>query len=170
MIFQCPRCEKAFSSIYLLNSHLNTHADIKDFFCSLCSLSFASKSELSRHKRYKHTEDKPYKCTECDYASVESTKLKRHMRTHTGKLINMGWGFDEVGFILMTGRRSSKWLIFVLFLWLPFLEDSAPGRPELLRRIAVVLTQFFVIFMYWELLPRPRTKTTERSRPRTADL
>lgn len=41
--------------------------------------------ELVRHVRYKHTHEKPHKCTECDYASVELSKLRRHVRCHTGE-------------------------------------------------------------------------------------
>lgn len=45
----------------------------------------SSTGELVRHVRYRHTHEKPHKCTECDYASVELSKLKRHMRCHTGE-------------------------------------------------------------------------------------
>jgi len=45
----------------------------------------SSAGELVRHVRYRHTHEKPHKCTECDYASVELSKLKRHMRCHTGE-------------------------------------------------------------------------------------
>lgn len=38
-----------------------------------------------RHVRYRHTHEKPHKCNECDYASVELSKLKRHIRCHTGE-------------------------------------------------------------------------------------
>lgn len=41
--------------------------------------------ELVRHVRYKHTHEKPHRCPECDYASVELSKLKRHIRCHTGE-------------------------------------------------------------------------------------
>lgn len=41
--------------------------------------------ELVRHVRYRHTHEKPHKCNECDYASVELSKLKRHIRCHTGE-------------------------------------------------------------------------------------
>lgn len=41
--------------------------------------------ELVRHVRYRHTHEKPHKCHECDYASVELSKLKRHIRCHTGE-------------------------------------------------------------------------------------
>lgn len=29
--------------------------------------------------------ERPYQCSECKYASPDSYKLKRHMRTHTGE-------------------------------------------------------------------------------------
>lgn len=41
--------------------------------------------ELVRHVRYKHTHEKPHKCTICDYASVELSKMRNHMRCHTGE-------------------------------------------------------------------------------------
>lgn len=69
--------------------------------------------ELVRHRRYKHTHEKPFKCSMCDYSSVEVSlyllfnwastcslyhgikanvslfsqvsKLKRHIRSHTGE-------------------------------------------------------------------------------------
>ena len=41
--------------------------------------------ELVRHVRYRHTHEKPHKCPECDYASVELSKLHRHIRCHTGE-------------------------------------------------------------------------------------
>jgi len=28
--------------------------------------------------------EKPHKCQECGYATVELSKLRRHIRTHTG--------------------------------------------------------------------------------------
>ncbi|CAF4462376.1 unnamed protein product, partial [Rotaria magnacalcarata] len=29
--------------------------------------------------------EKPHKCEECGYATVELSKLRRHIRTHTGE-------------------------------------------------------------------------------------
>lgn len=49
------------------------------FCCKICL------GELVRHVRYRHTHEKPHKCNECDYASVELSKLKRHIRCHTGE-------------------------------------------------------------------------------------
>jgi uncharacterized C2H2 Zn-finger protein len=50
-----------------------------------CEMAFVTSGELTRHKRYKHTGEKPFKCTLCNYASVEISKLRRHFRSHTGE-------------------------------------------------------------------------------------
>ncbi|KAF4788194.1 transcriptional repressor CTCFL isoform X3 [Turdus rufiventris] len=39
--------------------------------CSECDTAFVTRGELSRHRRYKHTLEKPFKCTICEYSSVE---------------------------------------------------------------------------------------------------
>ncbi|KAJ1123570.1 hypothetical protein NDU88_002039 [Pleurodeles waltl] len=53
--------------------------------CPDCEMAFVTSGELVRHRRYKHTNEKPFKCTICDYASVEVSKMKRHVRSHTGE-------------------------------------------------------------------------------------
>ena len=53
--------------------------------CQYCESSFGTSSELLRHVRYRHTHEKRHRCTQCDYASVELSKLQRHMRSHTGE-------------------------------------------------------------------------------------
>lgn len=53
----------------------------KNRYYNICLLA----GELVRHVRYRHTHEKPHKCHECDYASVELSKLKRHIRCHTGE-------------------------------------------------------------------------------------
>jgi hypothetical protein len=39
--------------------------------CPDCDMAFVTSGELVRHRRYKHTHEKPFKCSMCDYASVE---------------------------------------------------------------------------------------------------
>lgn len=82
--------------------------------CTDCDMAFVTSGELVRHRRYKHTHEKPFKCSMCDYSSVEASnlwsthaslspvacdwpwtcglcvssqvsKLKRHIRSHTGE-------------------------------------------------------------------------------------
>ncbi|XP_023173217.1 transcriptional repressor CTCF isoform X2 [Drosophila hydei] len=83
--FKCSICERGFKSNMGLVNHLNTHMGNKPHKCKLCESAFTTNGELIRHTRYKHTKEKPHKCTECSYASVELTKLRRHMTCHTGE-------------------------------------------------------------------------------------
>nr|XP_013806846.1 PREDICTED: transcriptional repressor CTCFL [Apteryx mantelli mantelli] len=48
-------------------------------------MAFVTSGELTRHRRYKHTLEKPFQCSICKYSSVEASKLKRHIRSHTGE-------------------------------------------------------------------------------------
>ncbi|KAM8708888.1 hypothetical protein ACLKA7_015801 [Drosophila subpalustris] len=83
--FKCSICERGFKSNLGLVNHLNTHMGNKPHKCKQCESAFTTSGELIRHTRYKHTKEKPHKCTECSYASVELTKLRRHMTCHTGE-------------------------------------------------------------------------------------
>jgi len=56
-----------------------------DFFAYKIITIIHITGELVRHVRYKHTHEKPHKCTICDYASVELSKMRNHMRCHTGE-------------------------------------------------------------------------------------
>lgn len=56
-----------------------------DFFAYKLITIICIAGELVRHVRYKHTHEKPHKCTICDYASVELSKMRNHMRCHTGE-------------------------------------------------------------------------------------
>lgn len=60
---------------------------LKPYHCDEddCSASFAKAIDLSRHKRYKHSQTKPHKCQYCSYSSIEASKVKRHQLTHTGE-------------------------------------------------------------------------------------
>jgi hypothetical protein len=41
-------------------------------------------NSFSIHLIRRHTLEKPHRCDECGYATVELSKLRRHIRTHTG--------------------------------------------------------------------------------------
>ena len=55
-----------------------------DFRCTECDYSSVELSKLKRHMRC-HTGERPYQCPHCTYASPDTFKLKRHLRIHTGE-------------------------------------------------------------------------------------
>ena len=54
------------------------------FRCTECDYSSVELSKLKRHMRC-HTGERPYQCPHCTYASPDTFKLKRHLRIHTGE-------------------------------------------------------------------------------------
>ncbi|CAG5111162.1 Oidioi.mRNA.OKI2018_I69.chr2.g5496.t1.cds [Oikopleura dioica] len=50
-----------------------------------CEMAFVTSGGLTKHRRSKHTDEKPFKCTLCEYASADKSNFCRHMRTHTGE-------------------------------------------------------------------------------------
>ncbi|CAG0888162.1 unnamed protein product [Darwinula stevensoni] len=50
--------------------------------CSICSLSFRSKSAISKHMKLEHYGGKPFKCPHCNKAYMFAVNLKHHMMCH----------------------------------------------------------------------------------------
>ncbi|MBN3274066.1 BC11A protein, partial [Polyodon spathula] len=58
--------------------------------CEFCGKTFKSLSNLVVHRR-SHTGEKPYRCPFCDHACTQSSKLKRHMKTHRLEIGPQAW-------------------------------------------------------------------------------
>ncbi|MBN3273407.1 BC11B protein, partial [Polyodon spathula] len=58
--------------------------------CEFCGKTFKSLSNLVVHRR-SHTGEKPYHCPFCDHACTQSSKLKRHMKTHRLEIGPQAW-------------------------------------------------------------------------------
>lgn len=47
---KCPKCDKFFSNISFLESHLFSHSEQKSVVCEICGKSYKRQSALKRHK------------------------------------------------------------------------------------------------------------------------
>ena len=82
----CSICRFVAKTPNMLKYHEQKHKASVIFQCEICHQICTCKSQLLRHIRYKHTNEKPYKCKYCSFASVERHKLKNHLAVHTGSL------------------------------------------------------------------------------------
>lgn len=82
---KCKLCEKTFASATELRLHLNVHLGIKPHKCGECDMAYGTSADLLRHTRSVHSLEKPFRCCYCDYTSAEASRMKIHIRSHTGE-------------------------------------------------------------------------------------
>ncbi|XP_068118446.1 zinc finger protein 271-like isoform X2 [Hyperolius riggenbachi] len=81
----CHICGKAFPSPRELRIHFNGHMGIRPFKCKDCDMTYRTGTDLVRHTKSIHSLEKPFECCYCDYTSVEASRMKVHIRSHTGE-------------------------------------------------------------------------------------
>ncbi|XP_071966700.1 uncharacterized protein [Engystomops pustulosus] len=82
---KCSRCDMAYGTAAdLLRHNRSVHSLEKPFQCCYCDYSSAEVSRMKIHIR-SHTGERPFTCSQCSFASTDAFKLRRHLRTHTGE-------------------------------------------------------------------------------------
>ena len=80
----CDRCPKKFTAPTQLRAHMATvhEGKVMPATCSVCGVTFSSKSKLRKHTIIEHSTDEKYQCSYCGKRSETITSLKQHMSTH----------------------------------------------------------------------------------------
>jgi len=83
--YQCPDCNKSYSTFSGLSKHIQFHCasqNKKSFVCKFCEKVYVSLGALKMHIR---THTLPCKCNLCGKAFSRPWLLQGHIRTHTGE-------------------------------------------------------------------------------------
>uniref|UniRef100_A0A8C5LGQ5 Zinc finger protein 366 n=1 Tax=Jaculus jaculus TaxID=51337 RepID=A0A8C5LGQ5_JACJA len=80
--WQCPTCDKSYTSKYNLVTHILGHSGIKPHACGRCGKLFKQLSHLHTHM-LTHQGTRPHKCQVCHKAFTQTSHLKRHMMQHS---------------------------------------------------------------------------------------
>ena len=83
----CPECSKGFTVKASFLNHMNSHFGYKPYKCRYCTARFTTAGVAQRHEQYRHVKKSSlvHQCHLCDYRAVELSKLRRHIRAHTGE-------------------------------------------------------------------------------------
>ncbi|KAI1891391.1 hypothetical protein AGOR_G00143340 [Albula goreensis] len=97
-LLTCPYCARGYKRYTSLKEHIKyRHEKSEDnFSCSLCSYTFAYRTQLDRHMSAHKTGrdqahvtqtggNRKFKCTECGKAFKYKHHLKEHLRIHSGE-------------------------------------------------------------------------------------
>ncbi|KAJ8005288.1 hypothetical protein DPEC_G00145080 [Dallia pectoralis] len=76
-IYKCPICPCSFALALELASHLSIHSE-NTSTCSVCDLTFPTKSKLAEHERSHLTAATQFECTECGQSFSGSDPLRQH--------------------------------------------------------------------------------------------
>nr|CAD7257928.1 unnamed protein product [Timema shepardi]CAD7575530.1 unnamed protein product [Timema californicum] len=77
-------CGKKLSNSNSLNTHLDTHSEMRKFSCSFCNKTFRQKEKLKYHTRT-HTGERPHLCQTCGKSFIRKSRLDDHILRHQGK-------------------------------------------------------------------------------------
>lgn len=84
----CSICSKSWASKALLQGHLRAHSDVRPYSCDICPASFKFKFALKVHTENVHEDRRPFSCRVCKKGFRHELALREHSRTHTGERLN----------------------------------------------------------------------------------
>nr|XP_012226934.1 PREDICTED: zinc finger protein 678-like [Linepithema humile]XP_012226935.1 PREDICTED: zinc finger protein 678-like [Linepithema humile] len=82
--YDCKVCGKRFKQAGHVKSHMLVHTGERRFQCTLCSKRFSLSNSLKKHM-YVHNGEKPYQCDVCGARFLEKRNLNGHLLTHTNE-------------------------------------------------------------------------------------
>lgn len=85
-LFTCDICNKSYKKKDHLKGHIITHSE-KNFICEQCGNKFHNTSNLRRHVRLRHSNDRPFACHLCVFRTKTNYSLKVHLRSHFNEKI-----------------------------------------------------------------------------------
>lgn len=80
--YQCPTCSRFFQKRYHMKNHQKIHNGLKLHECQLCQKRYTNKTNLDRHIRVTHHNEKKYACQECGKSFSQLAILRQHHAVH----------------------------------------------------------------------------------------
>ena len=118
------------------NPNIDLLGDVGDkHVCRVCLKLFTRSSDVKAHILRVHCGDRRYPCTMCGKRFKESTHLRKHLKTHTGKFLAILYIWDKESFFRLHAMVQSQKIIFpkILFYFFQY------GTERILK-----------IFHFWE--------------------
>ncbi|XP_072523188.1 zinc finger protein 438 isoform X2 [Salminus brasiliensis] len=66
-LHRCPTCSRCFQFKHHLQSHLNSHNNLRPYGCPVCRKAYAHSGSLSTHMKLHHAEGRPKKSLRCEF-------------------------------------------------------------------------------------------------------
>ncbi|KAF7705465.1 zinc finger protein 438 [Silurus meridionalis] len=66
-IHRCTTCSRCFQFKHHLQSHMNSHSNLRPYGCPVCRKAYAHSGSLSTHMKLHHSEGRPRKSLRCEF-------------------------------------------------------------------------------------------------------
>ncbi|XP_011252782.1 zinc finger protein 14 homolog [Camponotus floridanus] len=83
-LFECDNCKKVFTTKSVLERHIFTHTQERQYDCKVCGKRFKQAGHVKSHMLV-HTGERRFQCTVCSKRFSLSNSLKKHMYVHNGE-------------------------------------------------------------------------------------